>query len=200
MKKWFLLFVTLLVCFVCNAQQSVDLGLSVDWADRNVGAEQIYDSGGFYDWVIPDSVNTETNDATLPQNICGTEQDIAKINMGDGWRMPTSDELKELVEKCKWEVMEFNNVEGVRVTGPSGNSIFIPMCGAYDRGKFVDDEGTGLWSGTLNVKYARIDFLLLMLRHNTYDDFDAKPSLRLNVRQATLRYKFNVRAVKAASK
>lgn len=200
MKKLSFLLVLLLWCVVCHAQQSVDLGLSVDWADRNVGAEQIYDVGGFYDWVAPAAINAETNAAAIPQNICGTEQDIARINMGDGWRMPTTYELNELVENCKWEVSTLNNVDGVRVTGPNGNSIFIPMCGVYDRGKFVDDEGTGLWSGTLNTKYNRIDFLLLMLRRNTYDDFDTKPTLSLNVRQATLRYKFNVRAVKEANK
>lgn len=33
-------------------------------------------------------------------NIVGSERDIAAMNMGDNWRMPTPNELRELRDKC----------------------------------------------------------------------------------------------------
>ena len=49
--------------------------------------------------------------------------------MGGSWRMPTSDECQELKDKCKWEWTTVNGVNGYKVTGPSGKSIFLPAAG-----------------------------------------------------------------------
>lgn len=46
-------------------------------------------------------------------------------------RLPTIEEFKELKENCKWECDEEN--KGMRVTGPNGNSIFLPAGGRPEK-------------------------------------------------------------------
>ena len=45
--------------------------------------------------------------------------------------MPTYDELLELMSQCSWANEKYKGVPGMRVTGPNGNSIFLPECGGY---------------------------------------------------------------------
>lgn len=172
------------------AQKAIDLGLSVKWADMNVGAEKPTDSGDYFTWgdpsgmLAPEQVFSSEYEVG---DIVGTKRDIAAVIMGAGWRMPTSNELRELYEKCDWSAEMRSGVKGFRVTGPNGNSIFLPVYGAYIRGEYLEDEGCGLWSGSFNDKYSRIDFILLWIR----DD----GSVKIDVRQANMSAKFNVRAV-----
>ena len=52
--------------------------------------------------------------------------DAAAASWGDGWRLPSSDELKELADECTWVWMTENGHGGFKVTGPNGVSIFLP--------------------------------------------------------------------------
>lgn len=52
--------------------------------------------------------------------------DAAIVQLGDKWRMPTLEECIELNLNCTWKSATINDVEGCIVTGPNGNSIFIP--------------------------------------------------------------------------
>lgn len=105
----------------------VDLGLSVNWAECNVGAESPEQIG--YRTPLGNVTGTTKAPATRHSNISGTDSDIAKVKMGDGWRMPTGPEMKELLEKCTWTPDTLNGSNGFRVTGPNGNSIFLPDTG-----------------------------------------------------------------------
>ena len=64
------------------------------------------------------------------------EDDVAHVKWGGSWRMPTIDEQRELLNECSWEWTE---LDGYTVTGPNGNSIFLPAAdgrggaGAYGR-------------------------------------------------------------------
>jgi hypothetical protein len=49
--------------------------------------------------------------------------------------MPTKAEQEELHTKCKWYWITQNGVNGYKVTGPNGNSIFLPAAG------YVSDSG-----------------------------------------------------------
>ena len=51
--------------------------------------------------------------------------DVASLKWGSDWRLPTNEELEELIKECDWE--KFN--DGVIITGPNGNSIFLPAAG-----------------------------------------------------------------------
>ena len=61
----------------------------------------------------------------IGDQISGTEYDPANVLWGNGWRLPTEAEIKELIEKCTWTAEQY----GYTVTGPNGNSIFLPACG-----------------------------------------------------------------------
>lgn len=72
-------------------------------------------------------------------NITNTEYDIASAKMGNGWRMPTGDEFRELRDECTWTVETINGRKGYRVTGRNGNSIFLPCTGSnYQPENFKD--------------------------------------------------------------
>ena len=119
---------------------AVDLGLSVLWADCNVGGDSESPIGGLYGWADPTGEKTSQNVADyvplrkylsgqIPTNISGTECDIATAKWGQGWRMPSKEDWKELIEKCKWTKEKAFHVNGYRVEGPNGNSIFLPNTG-----------------------------------------------------------------------
>lgn len=109
---------------------AVDLGLSVDWAEKNYGASLSSDIGGYYLWGDPAGTGKiglfDTPDVNLTS---GTQYDIAQKNIGRGWRLPLKAELEELFTFCTKEASSVNGVSGVKLTGPNGNSIFIPLSG-----------------------------------------------------------------------
>ena len=60
--------------------------------------------------------------------------DVARAKWGGSWRMPTKDELQELIDRCTWTWTTYKGVDGYKVTGPNGNSIFLPAAdGSYGK-------------------------------------------------------------------
>ena len=112
----------------------VDLGLpsGTRWADRNLGASAPEQIGDYYRWgettpFTEDSEEYEYRD--LGRNIAGTKYDAATVSLGKEWKMPTSEQLSELINCCTWEWTSLNGVKGMKVTGPNGNHIFFPASG-----------------------------------------------------------------------
>lgn len=119
----------------------VDLGLSVMWASKNVGAINILELGDKYPVIAPDA-NVNWN--TLPENITTSEFDIAnKLSNGKSM-LPTRKQWKELIDKCEWHWADVNGVVGYRVIGRNGNSIFLPSTG---------NSNTYYWSASKASKY-----------------------------------------------
>lgn len=126
-----------------SAGQVVDLGLSIFWASCNLGAESPEEYGDYYAWgeTKPKSGYSKDNysyyDSNTSQyieigeNIEGTQYDAATVNLGSDWRMPTRTECQELVDNCTWEWTQINGINGYKVTGKNGNSIFMPAAGLY---------------------------------------------------------------------
>ena len=118
-------------------QKYVDLGLSVKWATCNVGAEKPEEYGDHFAWgekSTRESYDTKSSVTFHKEmfDISGNaDYDVATANMGKMWRIPTQIELKELKEKCTWTWISENDVKGYKVTGPNGNSIFLPVTGYY---------------------------------------------------------------------
>lgn len=96
-----------------NNHGYVDLGLSVKWATCNIGATTPSDYGGYYKW---------SNDNS-------SFHDIAREKWGKSWRIPTKEEIEELCDRCRWKWTKANGHNGYLVTGPTGNSIFLPAAG-----------------------------------------------------------------------
>ena len=145
-----------------SAGQVVDLGLSVYWASCNLGAEKPEEYGDYYAWgeTKPKSRYTEENysyyDANTAQyinigdDISGTQYDAATVNLGSDWRMPTKSEMQELVDKCTWEWTQVSGINGYKVTGSNGNSIFLPAAGSYDLSGYLLNTNKWLhyWTST----------------------------------------------------
>ena len=126
----------------------VDLGLSVKWATCNVGATTPEEYGDYFAWGETEakqnfsweiykwchgtkSTITKYN-ATDGLTTLLPEDDAAHVNWGGQWRMPTKEELTELREQCTWKWVTINGIKGNKVTGPNGNSIFLPAGGSYN--------------------------------------------------------------------
>ena len=113
----------------------VDLGLSVKWATCNVGASQPHGYGNYYAWgeTTTKSEYTSDNSRTYGKNMSdirgNSNYDVARSNWGGSWRLPTKREMEELKNKCTWTWTSQSGVNGYKVTGPNGNSIFLPAAG-----------------------------------------------------------------------
>ena len=120
-----------------NGCEYIDLGLSVKWATCNVGATTPYECGERYAWGETGTKleYTESNSNTYGMQmscIAGRPgYDVACAKWGDDWRLPTKKEYQELIDKCTWTWTTLNDVNGYRVTGPNGKSIFLPVAGEY---------------------------------------------------------------------
>jgi hypothetical protein len=82
------------------------------------------------------------------------EDDAATANWGGDWRMPTYDELNELRNICTWTWTTQNGVNGYKVIGPSGESIFLPAAGTRFGSSLIGAGSDGCyWSSTPNENY-----------------------------------------------
>ena len=154
----------------------IDLGLSVCWATMNLRANMPSEPGGTFAWGETDKkfnfswytysfckgsytsltkYNSEESYGTIDnKEFLEIEDDAAAVNWGGRWRMPTSEEFEELLTKCKWEWTKQKKCKGYLVTGPNGNSIFLPTCG-YRFGSttnFPKDLGC-YWSSSFVKKH-----------------------------------------------
>lgn len=68
------------------------------------------------------------------------EDDAAQELLGGEWRIPSWAEMNELLEECTWEWTTLDGVSGQKVTGPNGNSIFLPAAGVR-QGMELEDFG-----------------------------------------------------------
>ncbi|MBO5729308.1 MAG: hypothetical protein J6R43_05660 [Paludibacteraceae bacterium] len=165
---------------VCPKQpehEYVDLGLSVKWATCNVGAESPEDYGDYFAWgeVEPKTTydwstykyckgtnKTMTkycsnssygnNGFTDTKTVLEPEDDAAVVNWGGSWRMPTDAEMTELVEQCTWTWTTQNGVNGHKIVGPNGNSIFLPAAGYMGNSSLITAGSNGYyWSSSLNT-------------------------------------------------
>ena len=133
----------------------VDLGLpnGTLWATHNVGANNPEDLGDFFAWgeTAPKAnylweytawlyvenglkhiskYNTKSDYGPVDNKTeLDPEDDAAYVNMGSEWRMPSKAEIDELIENCTWEWIQLNGMNGQLITGPNGNTMFLPAVG-----------------------------------------------------------------------
>ena len=156
----------------------VDLGLSVKWATCNVGSTLASDYGLLFQfgrvdgYAYNDNNNQfrtnaqnkqDTGNEYIPKTASGKTynvgetlqpaDDAANVNMGGAWRMPTNDQLEELLNNTTHNVVTVNGVQGMLFTstkhGYEGKQLFIPfMQGCWYNGNW-DDWGRSsalVWS------------------------------------------------------
>ena len=113
----------------------VDLGLSVKWANMNIGAVNAEDGGAFYDWGALTPFNNTDQQYTANKDITpNSGRDIATNNWGSEFRMPTKTEWEELKDSCTWtwDADRKGFVVTSNITNYTENSIFIPAPGIYN--------------------------------------------------------------------
>ena len=160
--------------YYVDNHEYVDLGLSVKWATMNVGATTPEEYGDYFAWgeVKPKeeyvwstykwcngSKNTLTKYCTNSEygtvdnkTVLESADDVAAVNWGASWRMPTDAELTELREQCTWTWTTQNGVNGYKVTGSNGNSIFLPAAGYRSDSSLYDAGSYGYyWSSSLDA-------------------------------------------------
>ena len=152
---------------------SGDLGLSVIWADKNVGATKTEDVGGYYAWGVTDeyaapftykwfnedgskakkyvSQNSHSESGTADGlTVLKAEDDVASVILGGDWRMPTKEEINELKALDCLEGYELNGKKGLLFVGNGDNGLFIPYGGYKDKSDTpVSTNYAYLWSSSL---------------------------------------------------
>ena len=143
-----------------NGHEYVDLGLpsGLKWATCNVGASSPEKYGYYFAWgeTSPKVEYTPENSITYGEemnDISGNPQyDAARANWGGSWRMPRKNEMEELLAYCEWEWTQKNGVNGYKVIGRNGKSIFLPAAGYRGGSSLYNAESYGCyWSSTPDV-------------------------------------------------
>lgn len=139
----------------------VDLGLSVKWADKNIGARYPHDYGDyyawgetetkdFYDWSTYKWCNGSVtslikyngiSDLGVVDNLAELqmEDDVAHVNLGGAWRIPNAVDVIELMrtkndsEHYLWSFKTIGGHKGWEIVYlDNGNSIFLPLAGMIE--------------------------------------------------------------------
>lgn len=144
--------------------QAIDLGLpsGTKWASCNVGAKKAEEYGGYYSWAEIEEKEKYNNedylyyqdpeiDITewyLPNDISGTPYDVAFMKWGAPWQMPTHAQIEELVKNCSYKWTTLNGVNGIKLTGPNGNTIFMPAAGYRRNDNLTYANSRGFYSSS----------------------------------------------------
>ena len=150
----------------------VDLGLPSGtlWAACNVGANKPEEYGDYFAWGETEQKETSYDWENYKYSKDGTptkysvdgldevssmkeilpEDDAATANWSSSWRMPSLDQIKELVNSdyTTTEFTTLNDVKGLKITSKkNGKTLFFPAGGSRNN-KELDDVGVGgvYWS------------------------------------------------------
>lgn len=142
-----------------NGHEYVDLGLpsGLKWATHNVGANSPEGYGSYL-----------------------TYEEIFGLSWGSKWRTPSKANLEELWSKCTWKWTTQNGVKGYKVTGPNGNSIFLPAAGYVSWSSSLDSAGECgcYWSTTPYQSYSNCAYYLFFSSSKLRVDGNALRSRR----------------------
>ena len=131
----------------------IDLGLSVNWATSNLGTDVPEECGDIFAWgeTTPRKTFNSQNyihkndQRELPDTLT-KEFDAVTTLLGEGYRMPTDSEAKELCELCHWEIITHKKGKYEwKVTGKNGNSIILP---ASFKESDIEWKVGGFWLST----------------------------------------------------
>ncbi|MCQ2189324.1 MAG: hypothetical protein MJZ00_05375 [Paludibacteraceae bacterium] len=172
-----------------NDKAFVDLGLASGtmWATCNVGSDSLKKKGNFYSWgeTIEKDVYTITNYkfygkknsvgiALYTKYVTSSKggvlddkktldpaNDVASVEWGVSWCIPTESQWKELIENCTWTYTSNYNESGAKgyigKSNQNGNTIFFPITGTTE--ELSINSNLYYWSSSLNTD----DYLTAMM-------------------------------------
>lgn len=137
---------------------AVDLGCSVYWRDRNIGASKGSDAGEFYTWggkepgttfYQGDYLNYDSGTYTYREFDNFHIYDTARYQLGQNWRMPTANEINDLIEKCNVREATVNGKTCYIVSRKDNSdiNIVLPKCGVSN------SESTYYWSSSFGSSH-----------------------------------------------
>ena len=157
----------------------VDLGLpsGLLWAECNLGATKPEEYGDYYawgetstkevyDWSTYKYCNGDYNQLTkycndpeygyngFTDNLTTLQpsDDVATAKLGNGARMPTETEWRELIANTTSEWTTENGVYGRKLTAANGKSLFFPAAGYRDGSELGGAGEAGIyWSPSLGA-------------------------------------------------
>lgn len=143
---------------VIDGYEYVDLGLSVKWATKNIGASSPEKSGTYFLFSTEKPKGTTSVALELlfagyekGDSIAGSGLDNASAQMSSRWKTPTKAQIEELINNCEDEEFELNGITGLRLTSrKNGKSIFIPAVGLKDVNTLRHESSIYLWSSTIS--------------------------------------------------
>lgn len=129
----------------CNvgANNEGDYGTYFAWGETSPQTKYTWSTYQFCqdksdaDYQINKTMNKYCTNATYGYNglvdnktVLDAEDDAAAVNMGGSWRMPTKEEMQELIDNTTSQLADVNGHKGVRLTSKkNGQSIFLPAAG-----------------------------------------------------------------------
>ena len=165
-----------------NGMPYVDLGLSVMWANYNVGAHSALEPGGFYCWggteelAIDGMKVTDSNgnssyskyNETDGLLVLQPEDDVATVKWGAPWHMPDKSDIEELNDNCTKRELIIDGQRVVQFTSKiNGNYIILPKAGWYGGGgTYFDWDEANFWTRTLDSVF--VPFSAFSVRSDTW--------------------------------
>ena len=137
----------------------VDLGLPSGtlWACKNLGAEDEYDVGNFYAWgeIVPNKAEYTKETYRFYNNgsytkygnvddkwLLDSEDDVAKLELGGSWHMPSTDQMYELINNTT-ATYDVNYQYTIFTSNINGNLLVVPIVqvgDSYDCNSFWGRE------------------------------------------------------------
>lgn len=153
-----------------NHPHMIDLGLPSGtlWACCNVGSNKPEGYGNYYAWgetiekslydwytyqygYYKDEDYSHLED--IGSDIGRTIFDVATENWELPWRMPSQEQLNELISNCNYENVTLNGVNGAKFSSNHNNGyIFLPAAGGRTGSSLIDANTLGYyWLSTINT-------------------------------------------------
>jgi uncharacterized protein (TIGR02145 family) len=156
-----------LTCTVGDRQfvrghECVDLGLPSGtlWAKCNLGAEKETDFGNYYQFG-----QFEPYDKTV-KNYTPRELDTVGCVWRNGWKTPTQEQFRELIEKTNNYYTEIDGVKGYIFINKNNKAkyVFFPAAGYCSNGSVYDGGSSGYyWSSSLDSSDVQLAYYLYFL-------------------------------------
>jgi len=121
-----------------NGYEAIDLGLSVKWANMNIGGNHPFEPGSFFSFG-----ENNTKEAFWDNNYNGISFDAAAALWRGRWRMPTKSQFEELINNCTWTWKTTAQGQGYDIVGKTGKHIFLCAAGMKDGDKLVGKNDCG---------------------------------------------------------
>ena len=173
----------------------VDFGIgSFMIATKNLGAKKPEDTGDYFAWGETEPKEVYSWDTYLLQTstlyykdngVLQPQDDAATVILGEGWRMPTVEEVGLLLDSyttddncCKMRPTVSNGVYGFMLIGKNGNSVFFPSTGRMQGDEMITwDNDTKMWCKDCAKSRALKVFTIDMIDVSTFWEVDRSEGL-----------------------